>query len=153
MARRGSGSGGARSGSGYRDDQGRTWRFASGAGGAARRTGGANRCSARTSSPGPGYVLVTLRTLDDVGADATMGAAYAVSVDRGATWRFGRPVHGVRWRASNLDGVVNGAGLRERAERTASGDVFWAYGDGRLALGRAAGRTAIFGARIHIEVR
>ena len=45
-------------------------------------------------------------------------------------------------------------GCAERAERTADGDVIWAYGDGRLAIGRAAGRTAIFGAtESHIEVR
>ncbi len=137
---------------GYSDDQGRTWRFATVP--AAPHVDGRRQSMLRPNLvTGRGYVLVTFRTLDDVGANATMGAAYAVSVDRGATWRFGRPVHGVRWRASNLDGVVNGAGLRERAERTADGDVIWAYGDGRLAIGRAAGRTAIFGARIHIEVR
>jgi len=44
-------------------------------------------------------------------------------------------------------------GLRERAERLASGDVFWAYGDGRHARGSAAGRVAIYGALIRLEQR
>ena len=46
---------------------------------------------------------------------------------------------------------MNGMGLRERAERLADGDVFWAYGDGRHARGSAAGRVAIYGALIHLE--
>jgi hypothetical protein len=49
--------------------------------------------------------------------------------------------------------VVNGAGLRERAERTADGDVFWAYGDTRLARRIGAGSTAIFATRISLAAR
>jgi hypothetical protein len=45
---------------------------------------------------------------------------------------------------------VNGFGLRERAERLADGDVFWAYGDGREAS-TVPGRTAIYGALISIR--
>ena len=62
------------------------------------------------------------------------------------------PGERVRWSAANLDGVVNGAGLRERAERTADGDVVWVYGDGRLARGAKPGRTAIFATRIDLTM-
>ncbi len=61
------------------------------------------------------------------------------------------PVSTERWRAENLGGVVNGIGLRERAELSADGDVFWAYGDGRHASGPAVGRVAVFGALIRVN--
>ncbi len=99
---------------------------------------------------GPGYVLVTIRTLDDTGSAPTIGSAFTFSTDGGATWRVPTAVSGERWRASNLGRVVNGAGLRERAERLANGDVFWAYGDGRYASGSKAGRVAIIGALIRL---
>ena len=98
-------------------------------------------------------MLVTVRLLDDVRVGATMGTAYALSSDGGVTWVRPTPVNDVRWKAANLDGVVNGAGLRERAERTADGDVVWVYGDGRLARGAKAGRTAIFATRIDLTMR
>ena len=93
---------------------------------------------------GPGYVLVTMRLLDDVGRDATLGAAVAVSTDGGRRWTRPRPLGDTRWRAASLGGVVNGVGLRERAELTAAGAVVWAFGDARLAGGSKPGRTAIF---------
>jgi hypothetical protein len=95
-------------------------------------------------------VVVTMRTIDDNRADATIGSAAAVSWDGGLTWAPPIPVTGARWRASDLSGVVNGIGLRERAERTANGDIFWAYGDGRDATGARAGRTRIYGAWIRL---
>ncbi len=99
---------------------------------------------------GPGYVLVTFHTLDDVSSGASVGSAYAFSSGGGASWRTA-PVSKVRWRAANLGGVVNGIGLRDRAELSADGDVFWAYGDGRHARGPAAGRVTVFGALIRVK--
>ena len=98
----------------------------------------------------PGYVLVTMRLLDDVDRYATMGTAFAVSTDGGRHWARPRAVNDVRWHAADLGGVVNGAGLRERAEVTADGDVLWAYGDARLGARSGVGRTAIFAARITV---
>ena len=130
-------------------DGGKTWSF--GVVPAAPGAGDHRRSSIRPNLvAGPGYVLVTFRTLDDVGSGARVGAAFAVSSDGGATWRINR-VSKERWRADNLGGVINGVGLRERAERLANGDVFWAYGDGRHARGSAAGRVAIYGALIHSD--
>ena len=63
-----------------------------------------------------------------------MGLACAVSSDGGVTWQIQR-VSKARWPAQALGGVVNGIGLRERAERLADGTTFWAYGDGRHAGG------------------
>jgi len=100
---------------------------------------------------GPGYVLVTFHTLDDVRSGATVGSAYVVSTDGRLSWWTPARVAQERWRAANLGGVVNGIGLRERAERLANGDVFWAYGDGRHARGSAAGRIAVFGALISLK--
>lgn len=137
---------------GRSDDRGRTWSFETLQSPPTRR--GHQQSMLRPNLvAGPGYVLVTFRTLDDVHAGATMGVAYSLSTDGGAHWRYSGAVSRIRWRASNLAGVVNGAGLRERAERAADGDVVWAFGEGRLATGRAAGRTAIFAARIDVVVR
>ena len=134
---------------GYSDDSGLTWRF--------ERLPTAPEAKGRRQSSfkpnlvaGPGYVLVTFHTLDDVGSGATVGNAYTVSTDGGASWRAPGPIAAKRWRAANIDGVTNGIGLRERAERLADGDVFWAYGDGRNAGGSAAGQTTIYGARIDV---
>lgn len=133
-------------------DHGRTWSISTLPG--ARTVDGRRQSSFRPNLvAGPGYVLVTVRLLDDVRVGATMGTAYALSSDGGVTWVRPTPVTDLRWRAANLDGVVNGAGLRERAERTADGDVVWAYGDGRLARGAMRGRTAIFAARIDLTMR
>ena len=79
-----------------------------------------------------------------------MGTAFAVSTDGGRTWGRPRAVNGTRWHAADLDGVVNGAGLRERAEVTAGGDVLWAYGDARLGARSGLGRTAVFATRVRI---
>ncbi len=130
-------------------DGGRTWTFTTLPG--ASKVDGRRQSSLRPNLvAGRGYVVVTMRLLDDAGKGATMGAAVSVSTDRGVGWTTPAPVSDVRWRATDLDGVVNGGGLRERAERTADGDVLWAYGDGRLARGARAGQTAIFSARIDV---
>ncbi len=97
---------------------------------------------------GPGFVVVTFHTIDDRGGQASVGSAYTISWDGGATWKIPIAVSATRWRASYLGGVVNGVGLRERAELLPDGNVFWVYGDGRYASGARPGRTAIMGARI-----
>jgi hypothetical protein len=99
---------------------------------------------------GRDYVVVTFQTLDDTGANATIGNAYVVSSDGGRTWGAPRPVSATRWSAARLGGVTNAFGLRERAERLANGDVFWAYGDGRHMGAGSTGRTAVYGTLIHI---
>lgn len=136
---------------GRSDDGGRTWAFSMLP--AALYVGGHHQSNFKPNVvAGPGYLLVTFHTLDDVRARATVGNAYAISTDGGVTWRTPAPISRERWRASNLGGVVNGIGLRERAERLADGGVFWAYGDGRHAGGAAAGRVAIFGAFIRVTM-
>jgi hypothetical protein len=99
---------------------------------------------------GAGHVVVTFHSLDDVGANATVGSALTLSADGGLTWHPAVAVSAKRWRATALGGVTNGVGLRERAERLANGDVFWAYGDARHATASATGRTAVYGALIHM---
>lgn len=130
---------------GRSDDGGRSW--TSTVLPAAANVAGRRQSSLRPNLvAGPGYVLVTVRLLDDIGSDATIGAAVAVSTDGGRRWTRPQAVGDARWRAADLGGVVNGAGLRERAEVTASGAVLWAFGDARLAARSRPGRTAIFAA-------
>ena len=103
---------------------------------------------------GPGYVMVTFHTLDDVASGttgATVGNAYAVSFDGGLSWGEPVAISATRWRASNLARVTNGPGLRERADLTAGGDVFFVYGDGRTASGTKAGWGAVYGALISVQ--
>ena len=134
---------------GHSDDGGQTWSFS-------RLPSAPDVAGRRQSSikpnlvAGPGYVLVTFHTLDDVRSRATVGNAYTWSTDGGATWHTPVPVSRRRWSAANLGGVVNGIGLRERAERLARGGIFWAYGDGRNAQGSAVGRVTIYGALIRV---
>jgi len=134
---------------GRSDDAGESWSFERLP--SAGEIGGRRQSSIRPNLvAGHGYVVITFHTLDDVQSAATIGGAFTVSVDAGATWRTPVAVSNERWRASNLGGVVNGTGLRERAERLADGDVFWAYGDGRYATDSKAGRVAIVGSLIRV---
>ena len=96
-------------------------------------------------------IVVTVRTLDDGRAGATMGIAASMSADGGRTWHVPVGVSRVGWPAGDLDGVTNGMGLRERAERMADGSILWAFGDGRLARPPHLGRTAIFAVHLRIE--
>ena len=134
---------------GHSDDAGETWSFSLLP--SAPDIGGHRQASIKPNLvTGSGYVLVTFHTLDDVPSGATVGNAYTFSMDGGANWRTAVPISRVRWGAGNLGGVVNGIGLRERAERLADGGIFWAYGDGRHARGSAAGRITIFGALLRV---
>ena len=135
---------------GHSDDRGETWSFSLLP--SAPDVMGSRQSSIKPNVvAGPGYVLVTFHTLDDVRSGATVGSAWTVSTDGGTAWQTPAPVSRERWLAENVGGVVNGIGLRERAERLANGDVFWAYGDARDARGPAAGRVAIFGALIRMQ--
>jgi hypothetical protein len=98
-----------------------------------------------------GAIVVTFHTLDDVESGATVGSAFAASRDGGGTWLRAMPISAERWLAANIGGATNGIGLRERADRTAGGDVFWAFGDGRHAQGSAAGRIAVYGTLIDLS--
>jgi len=104
-----------------------------------------------------GVVVVTLHGIVDLprGSGAsdhvTVGTAYAVSRDGGRTWEGPFPVTTARWSATSIEQGTNGAGLRERAELTADGGVFLAWGDGRRggpSWSATAGASAIFGALV-----
>lgn len=132
------------------EDGGRTW--SSSILPAAPSRGRIQQSSLRPSLvAGHDGIIVTFRTLDDDGAGATMGIAATFSVDGGLTWQVPVAASHVRWSAADLDGVTNGMGLRERAERMADGSVLWAFGDGRLARRPYPGRTAIFAVLLRIE--
>jgi hypothetical protein len=80
-----------------------------------------------------------------------VGTYYVVSLDGGRTFATPARVTSARWNAAALERSVNGPGLRERADFTADGRVFYAYGDGRRAApapSAAWGRGSIYGALI-----
>ncbi len=104
-----------------------------------------------------GIVVVTLHGLVDMPSDtgitdaATVGTAYAVSRDGGRTWEGPFPVTKARWSEAAVQLGRNGTGLRERAELTADGSVFLAWGDGRnVGSSRSAtpGACSVYGALI-----
>jgi hypothetical protein len=86
-----------------------------------------------------GKVLVGFHVMTDVALGSavtsvvTIGNAYTVSTDGGATFGAPRLISTARWNPDWLDHNLQGAGLRDRAAVTANGRVFWAYGDGRDA--------------------
>ncbi|MFH1474630.1 MAG: sialidase family protein [Chloroflexota bacterium] len=104
-----------------------------------------------------GVVFVGFHVITDVRRSAAaarrpvIGTYFAGSVDGGLTYAPPVPVARIRWRAAALERGVNGPGLRERADFTADGHVFYVYGDGRRAApspSRAWGRGAIYGALV-----
>jgi hypothetical protein len=129
-------------------DKGRTWAWTRVH--APPRIGSRRQSAFRpTIAARGGVVVVGMRTIDEVRASAgtlpgtRIGAAWATSVDGGASFR--RPVHvrGSRWRASLLQGALNGPGIRDRIDLVADGTAVFAYGDAR---GRGA--SSIFIVRI-----
>lgn len=83
--------------------------------------------------------------------EATIGNAYTVSYDRGANWTTPAAISPARWSPEWLDPARQRAGLRDRAEMTADGRVFYAYGDGRDAAAKPDprwGRGQIYGTLI-----
>ncbi len=146
---------------GRSDDHGRTWRWTT----VPAAPPIANRVlsSFRPSLvAGPGYVVVGFHTISDLPAGTdpawhlpTIGNAYAVSYDGGVTFGRPAPTSRVRWNAAALETIIQGPGLRDRAMRTADGDAYFVYGDGRLAApppSATAGRSAVFGARIEVRL-
>ncbi len=95
---------------------------------------------------GKGFMMVTLHTI----AGTSVGNSYSVSSDGGRTWSVPGPVSASRWQTGNIGSVYLGVGLRERAALTADRThVFWAYGDGRRAVGHH-GLSAVYGALIAV---
>jgi hypothetical protein len=140
---------------GRSDDQGQTWTWATVP--ALPAFGGRAQSSFKPNLVAiDSRVFVGFHSLSDVPrgrGNATIGTAYAVSFDGGVTFTMSALISSARWNAAALAGPTNGPGLRERAERTADGNVFYVYGDGRLAApapSRRAGRSAVFGALISI---
>jgi hypothetical protein len=83
----------------------------------------------------------------------TVGNAFIVSTDGGGSWGAPRLISSARWNPNWLDLTRQGAGLRDRAELTAGGRVFYAYGDGRKARAKPDsrwGRCQIYGTLIDL---
>lgn len=125
--------------------------------GSARTGGGLGSSFKPTVAARDGVVFVGFHVITDRprGAAAVphpvVGTYFAVSVDAGLTFTSPAPITSARWPAAALERGVNGPGLRERAEFTADGHVFYVYGDGRRAAPaphRTWGRGAIYGALV-----
>jgi hypothetical protein len=92
---------------------------------------------------------------------ATVGNYYVVSNDGGDTYGTPHAISDSRWDLQALsvpsnrtDVTRNRAGLRDRAEFTADGDVVYVYGDGRLARPEPddrAGRGQIYASLITLQ--
>ena len=97
-----------------------------------------------------GVVAVGLHGIVDVPAGtppgrraATVGESVAISVDGGETFAAPVPVLRSRWDLEALARLGNRAGLRDRMESTADGDLVWVFADAR-----ARGRSRIVLTRI-----
>lgn len=144
---------------GRSDDKGQTWnwqRLPSLAPDASGRTQSAHKATVAVRG---NTVFVGFHVLTDVplssGPDpsVTVGNAFVVSTDGGATWGTPRLISSARWNPDWLDLTINGAGLRDRAEVTAGGRVLYAYGDGRKARAKPDsrwGRCQVYGALIDL---
>lgn len=106
-----------------------------------------------------GAVFVGFHVLTDVSlsswpnANATVGNAYVVSQDGGDSFGAVKLISPSRWHPDWLDMARQGQGLRDRAELTADGQVFYGYGDGRNAAAKPNsrwGRCMIYGALIDL---
>jgi hypothetical protein len=99
------------------------------------------------------HVLTDVSLSSGPNANATVGNAYVVSHDGGETFATVKLISPSRWHPDWLDMTRQGAGLRDRAELTAGGRVFYAYGDGRNAAAKPDsrwGRCMIYGALIDL---
>jgi len=102
-----------------------------------------------------GFHVLTDVPLSTSGIDysVTVGNAFTVSNNGGDTWTAPALISSSRWNPNWLDLTRQGAGLRDRAALTASGRVFYAFGDGRKARAKPDsrwGRCQIFGALIDL---
>jgi hypothetical protein len=99
-----------------------------------------------------GVVVVGMRTIDRVttaGANARIGAAWAVSTDGGRTFTRPAVIAGSRWRSAGLAAWINGPGTRDRLDIAADGSAIYAYGVGRDAMtARSAAPGTVQVARI-----
>lgn len=99
------------------------------------------------------HVLTDVALSSGVSSVVTVGNAFIVSTDRGNSWGTPRLISSARWSPTWLDMSRQGAGLRDRADLTANGRVFYAYGDGRRAAAKPDsrwGRCQIYGALIDL---
>ena len=149
---------------GRSEDGGRTWTWqtlpAVTLPGRPATGGGLGSSFKPTLAARDGVVFVGFHVITDVprGTSAhrhrpVVGTYFAVSLDGGRTFAAPAAVTPVRWPAAALERGVNGPGLRERADFTADGRVFYAYADGRRAApapSAAWGRGAIYGALIDL---
>lgn len=143
---------------GRSSDGGRTWTWrtlpAVTLPGSAAAGGGLGSSFKPSLAARDGVVFVGFHVITDrrgaAGRRPVVGSYFVVSTDGGRTFAAPQAVTRVRWRAAALERGTNGPGLRERAEFTADGQVFYAYGDGRRATpaGSARGRGAIYGALV-----
>lgn len=142
---------------GHSDDGGHSWKWVTIP--ALSAVAGRSQSSIKPSlTVAGGTVFVGFHSITDVPDGTsplrhipTIGTFYAVSFDGGASFDPPTTVSGATWNVAALAGAPTGSGLRERAERTADGGVFFGYGDGRLSAPAAAGgRSAIFGSLIAI---
>jgi hypothetical protein len=144
---------------GRSDDLGQTWSF--------QRLADLPAVSGRTQSAhkpslvvNGSKVFVGFHVLTDVplstsGIDysVTVGNAFTVSSNGGATWTPPALISSSRWNPNWLDLTRQGAGLRDRAALTAAGRVFYAFGDGRKARAKPDsrwGRCQVYGALIDL---
>ncbi len=132
---------------GRSDDNGQTWSWQTLPAVASDASGRPQSAHKPTLTVSGGKVFVGFHTLTDVplsttGIDSTVrvGNAYVVSGDGGDSWGTPKVVAATGWGPNWLDLSKNGAGLRDRAEVTAGGDVLWAYGDGRRARAKPDSR-------------
>lgn len=145
---------------GYSDNGGRTWTW--------RQTprlptvdGRQQSATKPTLAAHDGMVFVGLHGLVDLplrtspaAGKATIGNYYAVSYDDGVAFTRPAAISDTRWDEEALANAHQRAGLRDRADFTADGQVFYAYGDGRMARpapDAREGRSQIFGALISLE--
>jgi hypothetical protein len=141
---------------GWSDDGGTHWRWSTLP--ALPQVGGHPQSAIRPNVvANGGVVVVTMHGLVDLAGGtgvsdaATVGTAYAVSRDGGRTWEGPFAVTRARWSEAAVQLGRNGTGLRERAELTADGGVFLAWGDGRssgAARSSTPGACSVFGALI-----
>jgi hypothetical protein len=121
-------------------DKGQTWTWQTLPALAADSSGRQQSAHKPTLVVNGSKVFVGFHVLSDVplsttGIDPSVRVrnAFVVSTDGGDSWDTPRLVSTTGWNPDWLDLSKNGAGLRDRAELTAAGDVLWAYGDGRRA--------------------
>jgi hypothetical protein len=145
---------------GRSDDSGQSWSFQrlpSIGADSSGRTQSAHKPTlvVRGSTVFVGFHVLTDDPLTITSSDysVTVGNAFIVSADGGSSWTSPRLITSSRWSPDWLDVTKNSAGLRDRAELTAAGRIFYGYGDGRNARAKPDsrwGRCEVYAALIGI---